>query len=452
MTRHAAAAVLAEVAGAGHCVHPVVLSGETVDTVTGEILPSTLRIACKDRRSTICPSCSYLYKTDAWILISAGLVGGKGLPEDVADHPRIFVTLTAPSFGRVHRQTKSGECHEHAKSRSCVHGAPVGCAARHLDDDPDLGAPLCVECFDYEDAVKWNAAASMLWHRTIVRLRQGVAATRGLSEGALLKLARLNYLKVAEFQRRGLVHFHMVLRADGPEAAVTPPPLWLTTELLATELRRLVRTATLRTPSGFCAAWGSQISILDLVSSDEESRKVSSYLAKYATKSTDGSVAFSRCFHRRSQIERARVAPHARRMALTAWDLGDGADLEPLGMRRHAHAFGFTGQLITKSQGFSTTFGSLRAARAAHMAGLGDPTSMGLGTHRYAGRGYSDPRGEAVAQLLHEATVELHQGARERRLSERRESRDDCRDGSRSHSQGFRNRSRDVSALDTDPQ
>jgi hypothetical protein len=423
MTRRAASAVLAEVAGAGHCTHPVVLFGETVDTETGEILPSTLRIACKDRRATICPSCSYLYKTDAWILISTGLVGGKGLPDDVAAHPRVFATLTAPSFGPVHRRTEAGGCHEHGGPRSCVHGSEFVCTTRHHDDDPALGTPLCVECFDYEDAVLWNAAASKLWHRTVVRLRQGVAATHGLSEGALLKVARLNYLKVAEFQRRGLVHFHVVLRADGPEAAATPPPGWLTTEVLAHELRRLVRTATYRAPSGICAAWGSQVSILDLAATDDESRKVSSYLAKYATKSTDGSIAFSRCFTKRSQIERSRVAPHARRMALTAWDLGGREELQDLRLRRHAHAFGFTGQLITKSQGFSTTFGSLRAARAAHMAEFGDPTSMVLGTYRYAGRGYSDPRGETVAELLHEATVELHQVARERRIEALRESR-----------------------------
>ena len=45
MTRRSASAVLAEVAGAGHCTHPVVLSGETVDIETGEIRRSVLRIA-----------------------------------------------------------------------------------------------------------------------------------------------------------------------------------------------------------------------------------------------------------------------------------------------------------------------------------------------------------------------------------------------------------------------
>ena len=121
------------------------------------------------------------------------------------------------------------------------------------------------------------------------------------------------------------------------------------------------------------------------------------YLAKYATKSTDGSVAFARRFSDRRQIE--RVEGDAARPTARAYRLGprrarrSSSDLR---LRRHAHAFGFTGQLITKSQGFSTTFRALRGARAAHMAGVRrvEP-SRSSAPSRYAGRGYSDPRGEA---------------------------------------------------------
>jgi len=428
--------VLAEVAGAGHCTHPIVLSGETVDTETGEIRRSVVRIACKDRRSTICPSCSYLYKTDAWILISAGLVGGKGLPSDVLEHPKVFATLTAPSFGTVHRKTDAAECHPHPTAR-CAHGSSGVCRIRHEDADAMLGSPLCTDCFDYEGAVQWNATASALWHRTMVRLRQGIAATQGMSESGLLKVARLNYLKVAEFQRRGLVHFHVVLRADGPEGATSPPPEWLTTEVLAHQLGHLVAHMAYRTPSGVTVSWGERLTITDLASRDGDGRRVTAYLAKYATKSTDGSVTFARRFHHRGQIEHAAVHDHARQLALTAWDVGERAELGEEGLQRHAHAFGFTGQPITKSRGFSTTFTALRGARARHMAGVEESTVIALGPFGYAGRGYSDPRGEAVAELLHTATVELHHEARERRVEALRDAPDgshDSRVRSRTHS------------------
>jgi hypothetical protein len=35
-----------------------------------------------------------------WQLVYAGLAGGhKGVPESLAEHPQVFATLTAPSFG-----------------------------------------------------------------------------------------------------------------------------------------------------------------------------------------------------------------------------------------------------------------------------------------------------------------------------------------------------------------
>lgn len=457
MTEYQSAArVLAEVAGAAHCAHPVVLSGETVDTETGEIRRSVLRIACKDRRAAVCPSCSYLYKTDAWILISAGLLGGKGMPSDVLGHPKLFVTLTAPSFGVVHRSTERGECHPHGGSRRCPHGTPMTCNVRHGDGDSMLGAPLCVDCFDYEGAVVWNASASALWHRTVVRLRQGVAATRGMTDAGLLKVARLNYLKVAEFQRRGLVHFHVVLRADGPDGARSEPPSWFTTELMASQVRRLVGSVAFRLPGRTVSSWGERLTITDLAAHDGDGRRVTGYLAKYSTKSTDGSAAFARRFQDRHQIESAPVHDHARRLALTAWDLGSEDGLGDERLQRHAHAFGFTGQLITKSQGFSTTFGKLRAARAAHMAGFDDAKVVSLGSYGYAGRGYSDPRGESVAELLHRETTELHRQARERRVEALTGSPDRSRDRSRHQSRGgsqeSRERSRSGAAPTVDPQ
>ena len=102
--------LLREVGLSGNCSHPIRLSGEMVNLATGEIGPGALRVACKDRRQAICPACSYLYKADAWVLVSTGLVGGKGVDDAVSNHPRLFVTLTAPSFGAVHTITARGDC------------------------------------------------------------------------------------------------------------------------------------------------------------------------------------------------------------------------------------------------------------------------------------------------------------------------------------------------------
>ena len=152
--------LLAEVRQANNCSHPIRISGEMVNRATGEVARRGLTVACKDRRRAVCPTCSYLYKADAFILASAGLIGGKGIDESVVGHPRLFVTLTAPSFGPVHRITQSGQCHR--RKTSCPHEIGLNCSSHHTPDNSQLGSPLCFACFDYAAAVEWNAHANRL--------------------------------------------------------------------------------------------------------------------------------------------------------------------------------------------------------------------------------------------------------------------------------------------------
>ena len=39
--------------------------------------------------------------------------------------------------------------------------------------------------------------------------------------GAARKLARVQFAKVAEFQRRGIIHFHALIRLDGAPVSYT---------------------------------------------------------------------------------------------------------------------------------------------------------------------------------------------------------------------------------------
>jgi hypothetical protein len=168
--------LIADLQQSSNCSHPIRLQGEAVNLITGEVGERTFKIACKDRREVLCKACSYLYRTDAWILASAGLNGGKGVPEGVQAHPRLFVTLTAPSCGAVHTIRDNGRCVQRGrKSALCVHGQPTSCSRRHVEDDFQLGQPLCGECFDYERAVLWNAHASRLWSVTLQDIRRSIS-------------------------------------------------------------------------------------------------------------------------------------------------------------------------------------------------------------------------------------------------------------------------------------
>ena len=127
------------------------------------------------------------------------------------------------------------------------------CRARavHAEDDPCLGEPLCTECFDHEGAVIWNNLLGELWRRTTIYLPRKLARRLGITQKQLRKRVRAAYVKVAEYQRRGLVHLHVVIRLDRKlpayrRAELKPPDRCFTVELLEHALRDAV--ADVRAP------------------------------------------------------------------------------------------------------------------------------------------------------------------------------------------------------------
>jgi hypothetical protein len=232
----------------GCCARPVRLRGEVCDhhghrvwTTDGEP-DGVLRKACGNRREAVCPSCAECYRQDAYHLISAGLRGGKGVPDSVTAHPFVFATLTAPSFGHVHtrplgRDGRPARCRPRRDAPVCEHGVRLSCGQVHQEDDPCLGQPLCAECFDHEGAVLWNDTLGQLWRRTTIYLPRHLAAALGMTQKRLRGLARISYVKVAEYQARGLVHLHVAIRVDRamPEYRrdeIRPPDHRFTSRLL----------------------------------------------------------------------------------------------------------------------------------------------------------------------------------------------------------------------------
>jgi hypothetical protein len=77
--------------------------------------------------------------------------------------------------------------------------------------------------------VLWNALAGRLWSRTTIYLYRTLAKAVGMSEAELRGTVRISFAKVAEYQKRGAVHFHAVFRLDAPNTCgcpgcVLPPP------------------------------------------------------------------------------------------------------------------------------------------------------------------------------------------------------------------------------------
>ena len=127
----------------GLCRHPVRLKGriDAIDLATGELRPvydtatepgGALLTACGNRRETVCPPCSAVYKRDARQLVRAGLTGGKGIPETVAAHPCVFATFTAPSFGPVHARRMRGHTVLPCRPRRDARTRALPARPRHL--------------------------------------------------------------------------------------------------------------------------------------------------------------------------------------------------------------------------------------------------------------------------------------------------------------------------------
>ncbi|MFG3069895.1 replication initiator protein RepSA [[Kitasatospora] papulosa] len=395
----------------GGCSDPIHLTGWTLakDKTTGETLHyysteiepgGRLRLACGNRRASRCPSCAWTYAGDTYHLIRAGLAGDdrRDVPATVRDHPRVFATLTAPSFGPVHNRPERGTCR---------------CGSRHSADAFELGTALDPETYDYAGSVLFNNHAGDLWMRFTTRLRREIAARAGLTQVELKESARLSYGKVAEFQKRGAIHFHAVMRIDGPDGPGTPPPSWATVDLLTDAIHAAaqhnytsVSAPAIDDQPARTFRWGTQLDVRPVVAfgdgSDVTEQAVASYVAKYATKAAENTGTLDRRIGELSELDRHGVPDHARRL-IAACHL-----LDPLyperRLRAWAHMLGFRGHFSSKSRRYSTTLGELRQARADFRAaqerqslGLEErvpDTVLVLADWQYAGHGHSP--GESV--------------------------------------------------------
>lgn len=390
------------------CAEPVRLTGSSVsvDAATGEVLESfssgaqpngELLKPCGTRRASRCAACAEVYKGDARQLVRAGLVGGKGVDASVASHPTVFATLTAPSFGTVHRHPNGGGPCQAKRPGRCRHGRPLFCLVHHGEHDATVGEALCAECYDYERAVLFNATVSELWRRTTIYAKRQLARLAHVSPGELDEMVRLSYVKVAEFQRRGVVHLHVLCRLDGADG--TAPPARFSASLLALALRIAVGQVSAPYPGERGEArWGEQFDGRVLDASTGATRRVANYLAKYATKGSDDHGALDRRLRSSDDLARRALSAHLRQMAEAAWRLGEDEALARLRLRNWAHTLGLRSHFLTKSRRFSTTFTALRGARQAHRrtehlarAGVALPRSgelVVIGEWSYAGSGW----------------------------------------------------------------
>jgi hypothetical protein len=400
----------------GHTIDRDGATGEVVHAFRSADLPyGVLVVPCRNRRESACLPCAMLHNGDSFAIVRAGLAGGKGVPELVSTHPRVFATVTAPSFGAVHKAKGDGSCRPRRERPICPHGRALYCYRTHAVSDLVVGSAMCPECYDYDGSVIWNASAGKLWHIYVGRIGRELAKAAGIRrESAVLRgQVRVSYVKVAEYQRRGLVHFHAVIRLDGPDGAGDEPAAWASGGMLAAA----VKSAAARVSTYVLDGRGGRRRLV--LGDDPDAREitpegrngglsdqaVASYIAKYVTKGDVPGLILPCALGSRGSIERAPLTEHARALMRAAWDLGGRPEFGALNLRRWAHQIGFRGNVVTKSVRYSTTYGALREARAQfwrerQRVESPDPVTTVRESHwRLVGVGLSPELGEIAAGI-----------------------------------------------------
>jgi hypothetical protein len=314
----------------------------------------------------------------------------------------------------------------------------MACFTRHTRHDARLGQPLCPDCYDHAAHVVWNNNTGELWRRTkqaIERRLNTAARRRHLPHGV-----RVSHGKAAEYQARGAVHFHVLLRLDGLDdddpGNLLPPPPGITVADLEDATRQAAAAITCLTPphpaqpAGWLIGWGTEfdVRIVTLRGTDTVTDlMVASYLAKYSTKGTEVTG------HASPRITPATVAlyadpegSHTERLIHACWKLGRHPEFRSL--QRWAHMLGFGGHFLTKGRLYSIRFRDLRDARityrrtqdtgpehkpirtAEHAA---EETTLIVGNLTYAGTGWKTIGDALLANTAADQARKRHQAGRE---------------------------------------
>jgi hypothetical protein len=265
-------------------------------------------VRCQSKKASQCVACAMLFATDQKRLIGSGCNESErdGITaEMLSEFDFYFVTLTAPSFGGTHRVPKSKD----SKAVECR------CGTVHEYGSELRGTPTGTS-YRYSAQTRWNQATSELFRRTI----------RYTTE----LLPDLEFSFSREWQVRGALHFHGIIRVP---ASYDEGMTWSALQQM-------------RTYSYGEFAWGKEMDVQRIagdsaVGSVRYMSKVVAYTAKQ-----QGDVGVI------SEVRQAHYGlldKHAARLICSSRGCkGDGTCM---GLAHRS--FGYAGQLITRSKGWS---------------------------------------------------------------------------------------------------
>ncbi len=219
---------------------------------------------CMNREAARCPSCSRVTTQDWAAIMRSGVFNA---PPSASSSRWMFLTLTAPSFGPVHYVPR-----DHQRTRRCA------CAATHNSrrDDHLRGSAVHPNTYRYDDQVRWNRDSGRLFDRTRAAL--------------MARIPDLSYAAVREWQSRGTIHLHVILRIPNTIIVSTG------------EVMNICRlTSTVSPIDDNHARWGNQIDCR--VTDPGSQARTIGYMAKtigYSIKDVAGGLGLASTDHSRA--------------------------------------------------------------------------------------------------------------------------------------------------------
>lgn len=337
------------------CIRPVAV-GVTNDE---RGIHPRIFVSCGTRREDLCPHCADRYRGDwSHILRSGVLPGSSGsgltLPE-LRKYAFYFVTMTAPSFGSTHLVPKLGRPRR-----------PCKCGALHdpVTDVALRGVPIDPTTYRYAAQVTWNHDSAALWNVTRTRLRKEI-------EG-------LEYAIVREWQARGAIHYHALLRIPRASDPGRDQILgWV--QASSTEATQRVLGGDKR------IQWGTQIDIQGIATNHEKDVKLLAYLGKAVTYAAKSFGAFLRREKHNTSKHDDLLAELEHEAEVMVCPSCPGGKPKRCTSRAHSQ-MGHRGAVVSVSRGWSfpkLTKGKLRAQRIKYAAKNAKVKGLALeGTNR----------------------------------------------------------------------
>lgn len=283
---------------------------------------------CWNKSPDICPGCSNIHRLHTKLIIWSGINENSAQEESEVivsgNYQYYFLTLTAPSFGKVHRVDKTSS-----------NPTPCACEKKqHIATDTCGSTPIDISHYRYKEQVLWNFYSNDLWTRTQQRLRRRYKN-------------KIDTAYVREPQKRGTVHYHVIIKV----------PKEFDQAQIMKELEQL-RTVTL-TIDGYVYKWGTQKKVEHVKTDSENIGKTVAYISKlvgYTTKAI-GLVETIDSPEKQEFTRRLRRAAHK-----IVCEKGEKCEGKKCSSKTHAN-IGFHGQQFGYTTGwsfFGYTYSSLR--------------------------------------------------------------------------------------------